>query len=98
MVEAAIVLPVVILAVMLLLRTFVFYFEILDAGVNEHIKAAEAWDNAGGAGLKSYSTTREIKMFRGGLLHRNLTKRIDVKAYMMNEDLMVRAGEAFGND
>ena len=32
-------------------------------------------------------------MLRGGLLEMNLTKSIKTRSYMLNEDVLVRAGE-----
>ena len=34
-------------------------------------------------------------MLRGGLLRKDLTKVIKTRTYLINEDLLVRAGEAF---
>lgn len=98
MVEAGIVLPVLILTVMLLLRTFVFYLQILDKGIDEHMEALDAWDRSSGTGLRTYTSTTEVDLLRGGLLRRSVSKRIDTRAYLLNEDLMVRASEVFGND
>lgn len=98
MVEAAIVLPVLILTVMLLLRAFVFYLQIINTGVSEHMDALESCDSYRGSGLKQYSSQAEVGMARGGVLRHNLSKRIDTRLYMLNEDLMVRAGEALSSD
>lgn len=98
MVEAAIVLPVLILTVMLLLRTFVFYLEILNTGIAEHMEALKACDGYKGTGLRNYTSRTDVNLYRGGVLRINVSKRIDTRAYMLNEDLMVRAGEAFGKD
>ncbi|MBE6040995.1 MAG: hypothetical protein E7220_00560 [Clostridiales bacterium] len=92
-VEAAISLPIIILTAMLLLRLFTFYLEILDTGVREHEKALEAWENYKGAGGKAGEKTVDVKMLRGGLLRMDLTKKIRIRTYCINEDLMVRAGE-----
>ena len=97
MAEAAMVLPVIILTVMLLLRAFVFYLQILDTGIKEHRQALESMNSYHGTGLRKYSETAEVELLRGGILRRTVSKRIDTKAYMLNEDLMVRAGEALGN-
>ena len=95
MVEAAICIPILILTAMLLLRMFTFYLEILSTGISEHMSALEAWDSYKGAGLRKYSSETEIKLLRGGLLRKDLTKVIKTRTYMINEDLLVRAGEAF---
>ena len=93
MVEAAISMPVLILTVMLLLRLFTFYLEILSTGIGEHMNALDAWDSYSGAGIRKYSAEKEVHMLRGGLLEMNLTKSIKTRSYMMNEDVLVRAGE-----
>lgn len=93
MVEAAIVMPVLILTAMLLLRMFTFYLEILNAGIAEHMNALEAWDSYSGAGFRKYTAEREVLMLRGGLLHMDLVKTINTRTYMINEDLLVRAGD-----
>lgn len=86
--------PVLILAAMLLLRLFTFYLEILSSGINEHMTALEASDSYAGAGIHKYTSEREIGMMRGGLLHMNLTKELHTCLYMINEDVLVRAGDA----
>ena len=93
--EAAVIMPLIILTSMLLLRTFTFYLEILSTGISEHMRALEACDGYRGAGVRKYSTEKEIRMLKGGLLKIDLTKRIDTSSYMINEDLLVRAGEIF---
>ena len=40
MIEAAISLPLIILTAMLLIRMFVFYLDILTAGIKEHREAS----------------------------------------------------------
>ena len=95
MVEAAICVPVLILTAMLLLRLFTFYLEILSTGISEHMSALEAWDSYSGAGIRKYSSETEVKMLRGGLLKKDLTKVIKTRTYMIDEDFMVRAGEVF---
>lgn len=93
MVEAAISLPILILSAMLMLRLFTFCLEILSAGIHEHITALEAWDSYRGAGIKRYSTEREVEMMRGGLLRIDVSKSINTHTYLFNEDVLVRAGE-----
>lgn len=94
MVEAAVALPVIILTVMLLVRLFTFYLEILSAGITEHMTALEAWDSYAGAGFRKYSSERVIHMMRGGVLRMDLRKVINTESYMLNEDMLVRAGDA----
>lgn len=93
MVEAAISLPVIILAVMLMLRMFTFYLEILTAGIAEHKEAMTAQDAYRGVFLRTYHDSKEVKMLRGGLLLMDVSKKIETKAYMINEDILVRTGE-----
>ena len=94
MVEAAISLPIIILAAMLMLRMFTFYLEILTTGISEHREAMEASDSYRGVFLKTYRDSKEIKMLRGGLLMIDVGKKMDTKAYMINEDVLVRTGES----
>lgn len=93
MVEASISMPLIILAIILLLRLFTFYLSILTTGINEHEAALLAWDKYSGQTLETYENHKEVKMLRGGLLGFDLTKHIDTKAYFFNEDNIVRASE-----
>lgn len=93
LVGAAISFPVLILSAMLMLRMFVFCLEILSAGIHEHLFILDTWDSYRGAGIRNYSTEREVEMMRGGLLKMDLNKEIDTHAYLINEDVLVRAGE-----
>ena len=95
-VEAAITLPVIILTAMLLLRVFTFYLEILSTGVAEHAKALEAWDEYSGTLMRKYSEEKDVVMLRGGILHMDLTKKIHTETHLINEDVLVRAGDAVG--
>ena len=94
MVEAAISIPLIIITAMLLIRLFVFYLDILTTGIKEHRAALEAQDAYKGAVIRTYESTDEVLMLKGGVLRRNVSKRIDVKAYLINEDFLVRSGEA----
>ena len=96
MVEAAVSLPVIILAGMLLIRLFVFYMEILTTGVKSHKAVMEEQDAYRGAAIRTYSDEEEISMFRGGLLKMDVHKRLEIKAYMINEDILVRSGDLLG--
>lgn len=93
MVEAAIALPIIILAIMLLIRLFTFYLQILNTGIKEHEKALEAWDKYSGKTMKVYESIEDVEMVKGGLLGFDVHKRINSKAYFFNEDVLVRAGE-----
>ena len=94
LVEAAVIMPVIILTSMLLLRTFTFYLEILSTGISEHMTALEAWDSYRGAGIRKYSAEKDVRMLRGGILRIDLTKKIKTGSFLINEDLLVRAGDA----
>jgi hypothetical protein len=94
MAEAAISLPLIIITAMLLIRLFVFYLDILTTGIKEHRKALEAQDAYSGVVLRTYETSEEVILLRGGVLRRNVSKRLDIKAYLINEDFLVRSGEA----
>lgn len=97
MVEAAIVLPVVILIAVLLLRLFVFYLEILVTGIKEHEIAIEASSSFKGQTFGSYENERELVFAKGGLLGVDVSKRIKTEAIMCNEDALIRAGEIIEN-
>lgn len=93
MAAAAISVPVIILAAMLLVRMFVFYLEILTKGIDEHREAMEAQDSYRGIAMRTYRDSEEISLAKGGLLARSVSKRLETKAYLINEDLLVRSGE-----
>ena len=93
MVEAAIALPIIILTVMILLRLFVFYLQILNAGIAEHEKVFRDWDAYAGKTMKVYETVTDVEMVKGGILGFDLHKSIESKAYFFNEDVLVRASE-----
>ena len=80
MVEAAISLPVIILAAMLMLRLFTFYLEILTTGISEHKEAMEAQDSFRGVFMRTYQDSKEVKMLHGGLLMIDVSKRLETKA------------------
>ena len=92
MVEAAITFPIVILSVMLMIRLFAFYMQIIDTSVSEHISALRETDGSGGIPFRVYTDSKEISMFRGGLLMMDVRKEISIRAYLIGEDMLVRAG------
>lgn len=94
MTEAALSLPLIIITAMLLVRLFVFYLDILTTGINAHREAMEAQDSYRGAVMRVYDASEEVTMLRGGVLRSNVSKMIEVKAYLVNEDFLVRSGEA----
>ncbi|MDO4518609.1 MAG: hypothetical protein Q4B78_05310 [Bacillota bacterium] len=98
MVEAAIVLPMVILVSVLLIRLFVFYLDILSTGVKEHEAAIEAQKAYEGASITKYENRRTITFLRGGLLGIDVNKDIKTEAFICNEDSLIRAGELFEKD
>lgn len=90
LVEASISAPIAVITVLLLLRVFVFYLQIVNLGVSEHIIAMEEMDRYSGVGIKVYSHNAEISLIPGGLFNERLIKRLEVKAYFYNEDRIVR--------
>ena len=94
MVEAAISLPLILITAMLLIRMFVFYLDILTTGIREHREALNAQDAYSGVTMRTYKDTEEVILLKGGVLRRNVSKRLDIKAYLINEDFLVRSGEA----
>lgn len=94
MAEAAISLPLIIITAMLMIRLLVFYLDILTTGIRAHREALEAQDAYSGVILRTYEAAEEVIMLSGGVLKRNVSKRIDVKTYLINEDFLVRSGEA----
>ncbi len=92
-VEAAISLPLILITAMLLIRMFVFYLDILTTGIREHREALEAQDSYKGVMMRTYKDTEEVILLKGGVLRSNVSKRLDVKAYLINEDFLVRSGE-----
>ena len=93
MTEAAISLPIIILTVMLMIRLFVFYLDILTTGIEEHRKALQAQDSYSGAVMRVYEEETGVDLLSGGILQRSVSKRLEVRAYLINEDLLVRSGE-----
>ncbi len=93
MVEAAISLPIIILAAMLLVRLFTFYIEILTTGIENHREIMRQQDAYRGASIRTYTDEDTVSLLSGGLLAFDVRKRLENKAYMINEDLLVRSGE-----
>lgn len=93
MVEAAIAIPIIIIASMLLIRLFVFYIEILVSGVNAHEEALEKADAFENRLVSRYEDEIKIDFLRGGLLLKDVSKTIRVEKHMINEDAVVRANE-----
>ncbi len=94
MVEAAISLPLMLITAMLLIRMFVFYLDILTTGIKEHREALEAQHAYSGVIMRTYEERKEVILLKGGVLRSNVSKRLDIKAYLINEDFLVRSGEA----
>jgi hypothetical protein len=93
MVEASIVMPIAILAVLLMIRLFVFYIEILDSGVKEHENAIEAMSAYERRLPQKYESERIVTFAKGGLLKASFSKIIETELFFYNEDEIVRAGE-----
>ena len=83
--------PIIILVIMLLIRVFVFYLDIMTSGISEHNKAGEAMDVYRGKVIRVYKSENNIKMNKNGILRKNLNKKITTKAYLINEDFLVRS-------
>jgi hypothetical protein len=93
MVEAAVSIPVLILAAMLMVRMLVFCMEVLTSGIRGHKEALKVQRAYSGALMSTYERDREVSLVRGGLLGMDVGKRIEIKAYLINEDLLARSGE-----
>lgn len=94
MVEATIVFPITILAAVLLVRLFVFYMNIIDTSICEHIGTLRKNDGySGKTSFRTYKDSADIVMLRGGLLKFDLSKHLEIKEYLINEDTAVRLGE-----
>lgn len=93
MVEAAVSLPLIILSAMLLVRLFTFYIEILTTGIENHKEIMQQQDAYRGASIRTYRDEDTVNMLSGGLLKFDVHKRLENKAYMINEDILVRSGE-----
>lgn len=92
MTEAAVVLPVIILAAALILRMFVFYLEITVTGAKAHLDVMKIWDEADTTVVEVYQRTKTVNMLSDRLLAVHPRKNIEIRAYMFNEDRIVRAG------
>ena len=77
-----------------MIRLFVFYLDILTTGIKEHREALKQQEDYSGVMMHTYETEKEVVMLRGGVLKRNVSKRINTKTYLINEDFLVRSGEA----
>lgn len=93
MVEASLSMPIVIIAILLLLRLLVFYIQILTTSIDEHNAAWEAWNQHNDLSIKKYEHSIQLDMIKGGLLHMNISKKYHTQIYMYNEDCFVRLGE-----
>lgn len=93
MVEASISLPVIILVVMLMLRLFTFYLEILNTGIKAHEEALERWNEPGKLRIETVTKARRVSLVKGGILLSGVGKDLSCKMYLFNEDEIVRMGE-----
>ena len=92
--ESTITFPIVIVAVALLVRLFVFYLHIIDTSVSEHIRALRENDRySGKISFRTYRDSKDVVMLRYGPLKFDLSKQIEIKQYLINEDAAVRLGE-----
>lgn len=90
-VEASVAVPIAILAVLLLVRIFVFYLEILNMGVKEHEKFFAEWDAYGEGIYHKYEEKASVSMLGGGLLGIDLKNTLEIEANLYNEDKIVRS-------
>ncbi len=90
-VEASVALPIIILTVLLLVRIFAFYLEILVTGIKEHEIVYDKWKTYEGKGVTKYSREVESKMMRGGILGFDLVRTLEVSTHFCNEDLLARS-------
>lgn len=90
-VEASVALPIIILTVLLLVRIFAFYLEILVTGIKEHEIVYDKWKTYEDKGVTKYSREVEIKMMRGGILGFDLVRTLEVSTHLCNEDLLARS-------
>lgn len=93
MVEASIAMPIIVLAIVLLIRLFTFYLNILTAGINAHEAAIDIAKNYSGLIAGEYDAEEKVEMIKGGLLSRNLSKKINVECFLVNEDCLVRSSD-----
>ena len=90
-VEASIVMPVVISVIVLLLKVFVFYLEIMSASVQVHEEAISIWEESDSSVIEVYEDSTSVSLLPWGLLQDSLSKTINVKMYLVDEDVFVRA-------
>ncbi len=93
MVEAAIAVPVIILAAMLMLRMFVFCLDVLSSSVKLHLEALKESDAYQGKLVSDFSVQKEVVLARSGLLNAAAEKTIKVEMPLYNEDYLVRTNE-----
>lgn len=92
-VEATIVFPILILVVLLLIRLFVFYLEILGTQVRMHEQAFEEWDAYRKVYPTVYRDREELSLMGNGIYRGVLKKEIPVRLDLFREESIVRAGD-----
>lgn len=92
-VEAAVAIPLITAAVLLILNLFVFYLNILATGVKDHKEACRRWDSDRKAVIKVYRKSESVRMAPTGILRTRPECRLEIRSYEFNEDLLVRAKE-----
>lgn len=91
-VEAAMVLPILILTILSLILLIVYYFSCLNAQVDLHrqmVKDAMYSETVFEIQNKTKETSSEI----GGVISMIMSKKLEGKIYMINEADIIRAGE-----
>ena len=92
-VEAAVAIPLITAAVLLILNLFVCYLHILATGVKDHKEACRRWDSDREAVIKVYRKSESVRMAPAGILRTRPECRLEIRSYEFNEDLLVRAKE-----
>lgn len=91
-VEAAMVLPILILTILSLILLIVYYFSCLNTQVDLHrqmIKDAMYCETIFETKTKKEETSSEI----GGIISMIMNKEIEGRVYMINEANLIRLGE-----
>ncbi|MBR0373529.1 MAG: hypothetical protein IJH91_03245 [Mogibacterium sp.] len=89
--------PIIILIVVLMLRLFAFYLEILSVQVTAHVEASNLWNGYDKVAIRSYRDRKTVTLAAGGVLKSTVSKDIITETYLFNEDLIIRTGNLFSD-
>lgn len=89
--EAAIVIPIITVVVMLILNLFVFYLNILVTGAKVHRDTWKSWDRGTEATIEVHHRNIQTRMVSRGILTFLPESERDVRYYELDEDRMTRA-------